>query len=351
MKPDGQLELTQLPKSELHVHLEGSIWPRTVVELAARRGIAITESEVALKYAPGDFAQFIEAYKWVTSLLLEPRDYALITERFCEYLLTQAVVYAEVTLSVGVMLLRKQDPLANFEAIRAAASAFVARGLRINWIFDAARQFGVAQTMEVARLAAQARENGVVAYGIGGNELAIPTKELLPAYKFARNAGLNLVIHAGEIGPASSVREAIEILGVARIGHGIAAMHDKSLMRTLAERNIPLEVCPVGNIRTGALAKQLGKPMSAVSIADHPLKFLADLGVPITLGSDDPAMFETNLLSEYAAAAALGLSANQLLSILRTGFSHSFLSNSEKENFLARVPLDKDEGVVNAHLS
>ena len=338
MTPNSQLDFSQLPKAELHVHLEGSIWPRTVVELAARRGIAITEPEVALKYAPGDFAQFIEAYKWVTSLLLEPRDYALITERFAEYLLAQGVAYAEVTLSVGVMLLRKQDPFANFEAIRAAASAFISRGLRVSWIFDAARQFGVAQTMEVARLAAQARENGVVAYGIGGNELAIPTRDLLPAYEFARNAGLNLVIHAGEIGPASSVREAVEILGVARIGHGIAAVNDEQLMHTLAERNIPLEVCPVSNIRTGALAKQLGKPMSAVSIADHPLKFLADRGVPITLGSDDPAMFETNLLNEYAAGAKLGLSANQLLSILRAGFSHSFLSASEREDFLARVP-------------
>jgi len=338
LKPDSQLDFSRLPKAELHVHLEGSIWPRTVVELAARRNFVVTEHEVALRYAPGDFSQFIEAYKWVTSLLLEPRDYALITERFCEYLLTQGVIYSEVTLSIGVMRLRKQDPLANFEAIRAAASAFLPRGLRINWIFDAARQFGVPQTMEVARLAAQAREHGVVAYGIGGNELAIPTKELLPAYEFARNAGLNLVIHAGEIGPASSVREAIELLGVARIGHGIAAMHDEDLVRTLADRNIPLEVCPVSNIRTGALAKQLGRPMSAVSIADHPLKFLADRGVPITLGSDDPAMFETTLLNEYSVAANLGLSRGQLLSILRSGFAHSFLADSDKQAFLARVP-------------
>lgn len=338
MKHDRHLDLTPIPKAELHVHLEGSIWPRTVVELAARRGIAISEHEVALKYAPGDFSQFIEAYKWVTSLLLEPRDYALITERFCEYLLTQGVVYAEVTLSIGVMLLRKQDPLANFEAIRAAASAFVPRGVRINWIFDAARQFGVPQTMEVARLAAQAREDGVVAYGIGGNELALPTKELLPAYEFARNAGLNLVIHAGEIGPASFVREAIEILGVARIGHGIAAMQDEQLMRTLADRNVPLEVCPVSNIRTGALAKQLAKPAAETSISDHPLKLLIDRGVPITLGSDDPAMFETTLLNEYASAANLGFSRNQLLALVRAGFKHSFLSERAKKQYLAVLP-------------
>lgn len=338
MTPHSQLDLSGLPKAELHVHLEGSIWPRTVVELAARHGVTISEQEVFARYAPGDFARFIEAYKWVTSFLREPRDYALIAERFCEYLLTQGVVYAEVTLSIGVMLLRKQDPLANFAAIRDAAAKFVSRGLRINWIFDAARQFSVAQTMEVARLAAQAREHGVVAYGIGGNELSMPTKDLLPAYEFCRRAGLDLVIHAGEIGPASYIREAIEILGVARIGHGIAAMHDEKLMRTLAERNIPLEVCPVSNIRTGALAKQLGKSMSGVSIADHPLKRLVEAEVPVVLGSDDPAMFTTSLLNEYRVATDLGVSRDQLLSILRAGFKHSFLPEDDKSRYLIGLP-------------
>lgn len=337
MASNPQLDLTKIPRAELHVHLEGSIWPGTVVELAARHSVKISEQEVAARYAPGDFAQFIEAYKWVTSFLREPRDYALIAERFCEYLLTQGVAYAEITLSAGVMLLRKQDPLANFEAIRGATARFLQRGLRTNWIFDAARQFGLAQAMEVARFAAQAVGKGVVAYGIGGDELAIPTKELLPVYEFARSAGLNLVIHAGEIGAAEAVREAIDLLGVARIGHGIAAMQDKKLMRALAERNIPLEVCPTSNIRTGALASQLGRPMHETSLAEHPLKLFVDRGVPVVLGSDDPAMFETTLLNEYRVAASLGLTSSQISSLIRAGFGHAFLSDAEKRSYLERA--------------
>ena len=123
--------IASLPKAELHLHLEGSIEPQTAVELAARHGMALTASDVSAKYAPGDFARFIEAFKWVTSLLRTPADYALITERLAEKLLAQNVVYAEVTLSVGVMLLRKQDPLANYAEIRRTAAPFEARGLRL----------------------------------------------------------------------------------------------------------------------------------------------------------------------------------------------------------------------------
>ena len=114
---------TALPKAELHVHLEGSIEPSTLVELAARHGVSLTIEEAAARYAPGDFAQFIEAFNWVTSLLRGPADYALIARRFAESMQRQNVLYAEVTLSIGVMLRRKQDPAANFAALREAASA------------------------------------------------------------------------------------------------------------------------------------------------------------------------------------------------------------------------------------
>ena len=113
--------LLPLPKAELHVHLEGSIEPATAVELAARHGIRLTTEEVAARYAPGDFSQFIEAFKWVTSLLRDPADYALAMEHLAESLARQNVLYAEITLSVGVMLRREQDPAANLEAIRGAA--------------------------------------------------------------------------------------------------------------------------------------------------------------------------------------------------------------------------------------
>jgi aminodeoxyfutalosine deaminase len=327
-----------LPKSELHLHLEGSIAPGTAVELAARHGVSITEQEVAARYAPGNFVQFIEAFKWVTSFLRAPADYALIAERLAEYLVSQRIVYAEVTLSAGVMLFRKQNPLANFAAIRNAVRSFETCGLRVQWIFDCVRQFGPAAAEEVVSLAAQCVNEGVVAFGMGGDELALPANDFRAAYERAAACGLNCVAHAGEIGPAAAVRDAVEILGVQRIGHGIAAMHDPSLLELLAERGVALEICPTSNLRTGALAIQLGT--SSPSQHQHPLLMLQRRGVPVTLSTDDPAMFETSLVSEYGIAATMdpsGVSLQELIRLAECGFTHAFLSSELKQRYLASV--------------
>ena len=142
VEPPLTAEFLSLPKAELHLHLEGSIEPATVCELAARQGAAVSEAEARRRYAYRNFAEFIEAFKWVTSYLRTPGDYALITRELAGRLIEQNVVYAEVTLSVGVMLLRQQDVEANFEAVCAAGKEFRRKGLRLAWIFDAVRQFG-----------------------------------------------------------------------------------------------------------------------------------------------------------------------------------------------------------------
>jgi aminodeoxyfutalosine deaminase len=324
---------TSIPKAELHLHLEGSIAPATAVELAARHGVTVTEAEVSQRYAPGDFAKFLDAFKWVTSFLRTPADYALITERLADELLAQNVVYAEVTLSVGVMLLRKQDPLANFAAIRKAAAAYTSRGLKLNWIFDAVRQFGVPAAEAVVDLASKCVGEGVVAFGIGGDELALPAADFCGVYERAWTAGLGRSIHVGEIGDAKSVREAVEILGVSRIGHGIAAMNSHEVMDFLAQREITLELCPTSNIRTGALARQLGKTSS--SIDEHPLKMFFDHGIRVTLSTDDPAMFETSLLDEYERTAhKMGLSVEAMVNIAEMGFENAFLTGEAKTAYL-----------------
>ncbi len=139
--------------AELHLHLEGSIQPATVCALTRRHGVVFTEAEVREKYAYKDFTGFLEAFKWVTSFVRDPQDFALILNDLGEHLLTQYVVYAEVTLSVGVMILRKQSPEANFEAMIAVAESFAQRGLQLKFIFDAVRQFGAAAAMEVVNAA------------------------------------------------------------------------------------------------------------------------------------------------------------------------------------------------------
>jgi len=324
--------LDALPKAELHVHLEGSIRPPAAVELAARHGEKMTEQEVAARYQYSNFAGFIETFKWVTSYLREPDDYALITRNFLDELVRQNVVYAEITISAGVMLRRMQNVEANFTAIREAAESVLYRKIRTAWIFDLTRQFGPEAALEVARCAAKLHRSGIVAFGMGGDELAFPTVNFRPAFDLARSEGLRIVCHAGEVGGPDSVREAVDLLGAERIGHGIAVMHDAALAKSLALRHVVLENCPSSNVATGALAKQIGK--SSASLADHPLKQLLEGGSHVTLSTDDPGMFHTDLLTEYAHAASLGLSKEQLLQVAEESFNVAFLPPIEKRQLL-----------------
>src|SRR6266852_5095792 len=190
--------IASLAKAELHLHLEGSIQPATVCMLTARHGAVMTEEEVCQRYAYRDFSEFIEAFKWVTSFLREPQDYALIARDLAERLLTQRVTYTEVTLSIGVMLLRKQKPEANFEALLCGTEPFERRGLRFQWVFDAARQFGADSAMEVVECAKRCDSKAIVAFGIGGDELSVPTEEFRSVYERAGEIGLHRLMHAGE---------------------------------------------------------------------------------------------------------------------------------------------------------
>jgi aminodeoxyfutalosine deaminase len=316
--------------------MEGSLAPRTVVELAARYADSFDPAAVAERYHTTDFAGFIEAYKWVTSYLRAPRDYALAALRLADALLAQNVVYAEVTLSAGVMLLRKQDVAANFRAIREAVAPFEKRGLRLQWIFDTVRQFGPSAARDVARRAIELRREGVVAYGIGGDELSLPTVQFRDVYDWVAANGLHRVAHAGEIGGPELVHEAVELLGAERIGHGIAALRDPYLMNWLAKRSVPLELCPVSNLRTGALARQLGREGAPdVALRDHPLPRLLRSGIPATLSTDDPAMFETDLSCEYAGLAEMGLTTSEILRVAEASFAAAFLPAAEKESLIA----------------
>ena len=314
--------VASLPKAELHLHLEGSIQPSTVCALTARHGVDVTQEEVRRRYAYRNFQEFLETFKWVTSFLRDPQDYALITRDLAEHLISQRVIYAEITISIGVMQLRKQLAEANFEAILAAAEPFESRGLRMRWIFDAVRQFGPEAAIRVVQAAKQCGTKSIVAFGIGGDELSIPTQQLRQVYDQAAALGLHRLIHAGEIGGPEKIREAVELLGVERIGHGIAAVNDPSLMDVLADRRIPLEVCPQSNVRTGALALQLRHPDA--SIEDHPLPALFRHGIPIVLSTDDPAMFHTTLLEEYEHAHRLGMTESELLRMAQMSFDFAF---------------------------
>jgi adenosine deaminase len=167
-----------------------------------------------------------------------------------------------------------------------------------------------------------------VAFGIGGDEMSVATKDFQPVYARATDNGLHLLMHAGEVGGPEKIREAVELLGVERIGHGIAAAQDPALMDLLVDRRIPLEVCPKSNLCTGALSKQLRA--ANAQIGDHPLPQLWRHGIPIVVGTDDPAMFHTTLLNEYENVAKMGLNESELSQLVEMSFEHAFLSKDEK---------------------
>ncbi len=321
-----------LPKAELHLHLEGSAQPGTLVELAARHGVVLTPQEAAAHYAYRDFGGFLNAFKWVTSFLRTPADYGLLAEHLVEQCLAQNVLYAEVTLSVGVMLRKGEDVEANFAAVRQAVDRALPRGLRLQWVFDATRQFGPAAALEVARWAARLKSAGVVAFGMGGDELVFPVADFRGVYDWVLNEGLHALVHAGEIGGPETIRDAVELLGAERIGHGIAAVRDPSVMDLLGARQITLELCPTSNLRTGALARQLGR--AEARIEDHPIRHFFDRGIRVTLSTDDPAMFHTDLDTEYRLALRLGFSPAELVRIAEMSFVAAFLPPPEKRSLL-----------------
>jgi len=329
--------LLQLPKAELHLHLEGMLFPQQVAELARKYHLELKTDEILGRYNPRGFGQFLELYKWATSFLREPEDYARLAEVAASRLKSDGVVYAEITLSIGVMLLRKQDVRANYRAIRDTfGRCFEAgQGPRVQFVFDAVRQFGPEPAFHVVELAAEFRCEGVVAFGLGGDELSLPFTDFQPVYKRAGEHGLHLLAHAGETGGPQQIRQAIELLGVERIGHGIAAVREPSLIRLLAERKIPLEICPTSNVRTRALNIQLNS--ADPKITDHPLPKLFRAGVPVSLSTDDPAMFHTSLVEEYLYAHRMGLSFEELLQINRSGFEQAFLPPRRRDGYLAAL--------------
>jgi adenosine deaminase len=282
-------------------------------------------------YCYGNFREFLVSFGIVALLLETPQDYALATTRLIEWLAEQNVQYAEIIFAAGVVLWKKQPVDAVFEAVAAAAEEAEARtGVRVKWIFDATRQFGMEHVREVMRWAARYRGQGVVAFGIGGDEAAGPARLFPDIFREARGLGLHVVAHAGEACGPESIRDAVELLGAERIGHGLTALRDAKVMAMLRERNIPVEVCPSSNVSTGLIAR----------FEDHPLPKFLEAGLAVTLNSDDPAMFGTSLQEEFLRAArCFEFSRETLTGLCRNAVDASFLSQEEKQKLREQVTL------------
>ncbi len=284
-----------MKRAELHVHLEGSIGPDTLMAIDP----SLTRQEIEANLTCTSFAQFLQGYIWVNKKLEKPEHYALAARHLLGSLAGQDVTYAEVTLSAGVVLWKEQDLAAVYDAVWRESER---SSVRTFWILDAIRQFGPEKGMEVAKFAVSRRDEGTIAYGIGGDEVRGPAHWFRDVFAYARDGGLHLVCHAGETAGPESVLGALAI-GAERIGHGIAAARNPELMAQLRADDIPLEVCISSNVSTGVVA----------SLEEHPVRKLYDAGVPITIHTDDPAFFHTTLAREYELAEKVfGLPAHEL---------------------------------------
>jgi aminodeoxyfutalosine deaminase len=327
--------IRRLPKAELHLHLEGTILPSTLAELSRRHDARpLTPAEAEALYQFTDFTGFIESFKAVTRLLTGPDDYELAAWRMIEHLAEQGVVHAEVYISVGVIYMWRDHDPACFEPIfegleRARARGVRELGMSIYWIFDAVRHFSVSEAERVFLKAAELRVEfpSIIGIGLGGDERQALSAPFASLYAGARAAGLRLTNHAGETTGPEAIREALAI-GSERIGHALSAVQDPALLEELKARGTPLELNPTSNVRTGVCP----------SFAAHPLRRYFDQGLLVTLNSDDPAFFGSDLASEYAQAhAEQGFSRDELRQLASNSLRASFLPDAAKADWIKRI--------------
>ena len=332
MDPDLPDFLATLPKTELHVHLVGSASVETVLELAGRHpdaGVPTERDALTAYYEFTDFAHFIEVYISVNALVRTPADVEALVVGAARDMAGQAVRYAELTVTPDSHLRMGIAPEEIAEALTTGRRrAHDEHGVELAWVFDIPGELGLPSGERTIDWVERHAPEGSVGFGLGGPEAGVPRPQFEHVFARARALGLHSLPHAGETTGPETIHDALDVLGAERIGHGIASVRDPELLQRLAGEGIALEVCPTSNLRTRAIA----------SLAEHPLPLLLQAGVPVTLGSDDPGMFDTTLVTEYVVAAeVLGVSRQRLVDIARTGVEKSYAPEATKSRILAEI--------------
>jgi aminodeoxyfutalosine deaminase len=321
-----------LPKAELHVHHVGSASPRIVAELAARHpaaGVPADAGQLAEYFTFRDFGHFIEVYLSVVDLIRDAEDVRTLTYEIARDMTAQNIRYAELTITPYSSVHRGIAAEAFLEAIEDARLAAERElGIVLRWCFDIPGEAGLPSAVETARIATELTPDGLISFGLGGPEIGVPRAQFAPFFDAARAIGLHSVPHAGETTGPQTIWDSIQLLGAERIGHGIAAVQDPALLAYLAERQIALEVCPTSNVATRAVPE----------LPRHPLPELVKAGVLVTINSDDPPMFSTDLNREYAIAAELlDLDEAGLAALASNAVNASFAPDRVKADLLAEI--------------
>ena len=340
LAPAMEKLIRALPKAELHVHLEGSIVPELALRLATRRGVKLPGAEggvegVRQAYRYRSFSDFIEIYIALSSCLDQAEDFALAVTGVAAELGAQQVRWAEITFTPMTHVRRGVDQDAMLAGLaEGRRRARVEHGVEIGWVFDIVRSFPE-QGPGTLALALKAREQGVIALGVGGPEgPRWPVDRLAPVFARAKAEGLRSVPHAGEQDGPASIRANLELLKADRLGHGVRCIEDAALMRELYDRMIPLEVCPSSNVVLGFYP----------DLQAHPLPKLMAAGLQLCINSDDPPLFGTSLVEEYRrCAAAYRWTVDDVVAMAAAAVEHSFMSEEGKQRLFA-----EQEAVANA---
>jgi aminodeoxyfutalosine deaminase len=320
-----------LPKAELHVHHVGSASPRIVAQLAQRHPgkVPSNPDELARFFRFDDFAHFITIYLSVVELIRTAEDVRLLTYEVGADMATQNIRYAELTVTPYLSVSDRLPAEAFLEAIEDARVS-VARdhGVELRWIFDIPADFGIPGAEFTTSIACDHDIPGLVGFGIGGAERGFPRPMFARYVDRARAAGLHSVPHAGETTGPQTVWDAIRDLGAERIEHGISAVHDQALLDHLVAHDITLDVCPTSNVALKVVA----------DLESHPIRDLVAAGVRVSVNTDDPPMFATNLNTEYGIAARLlGLDQHGIADLARTAVESSFRDEAGKRQLLAEI--------------
>ncbi len=310
--------LNQLPKAELHIHLEGCISPKTVLKLIQKNNIETeiqTLKQVENLFRYNEFTDFLKAFVFVSNCIQSESDFEIITKEALENLIFQNVTYVEFIFAPPIFVFYKN--LDYFKILENIWKAYerVSHKIKMNLQIDLVRNCGEEMGFQTLELAKQSKDFNIVGINLGGDELKFPAKMFEKHFLIAKDFGLKTSCHAGEWGNSESVKDAVVLLKADRIGHGLRSIEDESLIELLVEKEIPLEVCPTSNLETRIVN----------SYEEHPIRQLFDKGVKITLNSDDPSFFKTNLQNEIDVLFKNKIfNKKELTEILQNGFKYSF---------------------------
>jgi len=317
--------IRDMPKVELHLHMEGSIPAETLLGFIKREGTepdiqTVEDLNARLTYR--DFPHFIEVWTWKNTFIQDEKDFKVIAHDMLTDLSRQNVKYVESFFAPGdYRRMGLSMPRIIKYVVQGKEKAEADTGIRCNLIIDFIRDHGPEAGMQRLEEATPYLGKGVIGVGIGGSEQLFPPEPYESLYREAKERGFRLTAHAGEVAGAESMWGAIKTLGVERIGHGVRAKEDPELVKYLAEHQIPLEMCPISNVKTGVCE----------SIKKHPIRAYFDRGLMVTVNADDPAMFNSSLTDDYLALAGdLGFTMDEIKRLATNGIDASFLSNAEK---------------------